>query len=81
MRAFRKFGCQVQSLAAVGKGCPDLLIAARGALHLVEVKDGNKPPSAQQLTPDQTKWHKDWGCVHIVRSVDEVVELVEEWAA
>jgi len=50
----------VQSLAAVGKGCPDLLVGRAGRCFLLEVKDGSKPPSARQLTPDQQAWHRSW---------------------
>ena len=51
--AFHHFGCQVQSLADVGKGCPDLLVNFDGRLILVEVKDGNK-----RLLKSQRDWHE-----------------------
>ena len=82
MKAFRSLGCSVQSLAAIGKGCPDLLVSCRGAQHLVEIKDGAKCASAQKLTADQVRWHQGWkGQVHIVRSVSDAVDLVDGWAA
>jgi hypothetical protein len=44
---------------------------------LVEVKDGAKPPSARQLTPDQERWHREWrGPVAVVTSVDEALRAV-----
>jgi hypothetical protein len=58
--ALRSCGALVQSLADVGGGVPDLLIAHRGRLLLLEVKDGSKPPSARRLTPDQQEWHDRW---------------------
>jgi hypothetical protein len=58
--AFVALGCSVRSLAAVGGGIPDLLVATTGCNMLVEVKDGKKPPSAQKLTPDQIKFHDEW---------------------
>jgi hypothetical protein len=68
----RKIGATVQSLATVGNGCPDLLVGFQGINYLMEIKDGNKVPSAQELTPYQVKWHIEWcGKVHIVRSVED----------
>jgi hypothetical protein len=73
----RKIGATVQSLASVGNGCPDLLVGYQGINYLMEVKDGDKVPSAQKLTPDQVKWHIEWrGVVHIVRSVDDAFQVL-----
>ena len=80
VRIFRKAGATVQSLADVGKGVPDLLLGFMGYNILVEVKDGNKPPSARKLTPDQIKWHSNWRCkVHIVKDYQDCAELVCEY--
>lgn len=77
MWCFRKAGCAVQSVATVGKGCPDLIVAFGGTTTLVEVKDGNKAPSAQKLTADQVKWHSKWPAkVWIVRNEMDVAEVV-----
>lgn len=58
--ALRAAGADVQSLAAVGKGVPDLLVAYGNANYLLEVKDGSKKPSARKLTPDEARWHALW---------------------
>jgi len=58
--ALRAAGAKVESLAAVGKGVPDLLCQYEGAFYLIEVKDGQKPPSQRKLTDDQVKWHSEW---------------------
>ena len=55
-----KAGCLVLDLSRVGEGCPDLFIGYRGRLYLVEIKDGNKPPSARVLTSAQEKFHEKW---------------------
>lgn len=60
VKALRAAGVRVLSLAAVGKGVPDLLCAFRGLLILLEVKDGAKIPSARKLTTDQKQFHQDW---------------------
>lgn len=77
VKALRSIGCSVQTLAAVGKGAPDLLVARNGSLWLMEVKDGSKPPSGRKLTPDQIEWHLNWGSkVHVVNNIDEAVSIV-----
>ena len=77
VKAFRRLGCTVLSLAALGKGVPDLLVAIKGNRNvLVEVKDGEKA----KLTPDQERWHALWGTpVHIVRHMGEVIALVNAY--
>ena len=58
--ALQAAGATVQSLAAVGKGVPDLLVGFQGKTLLMEVKDGNKIPSKQKLTDAQISWHGAW---------------------
>lgn len=73
----RKMGMSVQSLASVGNGCPDLLVGYQGVNYLMEVKDGDKPPSAQKLTIDQTHWHSAWkGVVHVVTSPEDAMVVM-----
>lgn len=77
--AFRRMGCSVVSLAAVGKGCPDLLCANRTGSWLVEVKDGAKPPSARQLTPDQVEFHAGWrGEIFVVEHIEDVPNVIRQ---
>lgn len=69
VKALRKIGATVQPLHTVGRGCPDLLVGWRQKNFLFEVKDGNKPPSARELTPDEKRWIADWrGPVFVVTS-------------
>ena len=76
VQAFRALGCTVQSLAAVGKGVPDLLVGFAGLNHLVEVK-----VAKGKETPAQVKWAAMWRTtVHLVRSVEDVQRLVKAWA-
>ena len=78
VQALRKAGASVQSLAAVGKGCPDLLVGYNGINYLMEVKDGNKVPSARKLSIDQEHWHSVWtGAVHIVKTEDEALKILK----
>lgn len=77
--ALRRVGAEVQSLASMGGGVPDLLAAFRGDWYVIEVKDGNKPPSKRKLTPDEEKWHAKFSHVapvHIVNTVDEALTAI-----
>jgi hypothetical protein len=78
VEALRACGASVQSLAAVGKGVPDLLVGLRTRNYLIEVKDGSKPPSARKLTPDQVQWHTKWaGQVLTVTSPDDALRQLD----
>ena len=70
-------GVRVQSLAAIGSGCPDLLVGYRGRNYLLEVKDGAKVPSARLLTRAEIEWHIAWpGQVAVVESAEQAVAIV-----
>lgn len=77
--ALRVVGATVQSLAGVGKGVPDLLVGYQGETYLIEVKDGNKVPSARKLTPDQQDWHVKWtgGTLRVANNVEEALNIIE----
>jgi Holliday junction resolvase len=79
VEALRAAGASVQSLAAVGKGCPDLLVGYRRRNLLMEVKrqrdDRKKAPS---LTDDQKEWVGAWGGqVVIVMDPAHAVRMLE----
>jgi hypothetical protein len=76
--ALRKVGATVQSLAAIGEGVPDLLVGFRRQTYLLECKDGQKPPSQRELTPDQIAWHMTWngGVCVVVNSVEEALTAI-----
>jgi hypothetical protein len=79
VNALRNVGAGVQSLAGVGDGCPDLLVAFRGAWHVLEVKDGSKPPSHRKLTPAEQMWllrFDELAPVFVVNSADEALEAI-----
>ena len=63
-------------LSSVGKGCPDGLIGYHGRTYLVEIK-GPKGT----LTDDQGNFIDIWrgSPVHVIRTVDGVIELMTSW--
>lgn len=77
VKDLRCLGVTVQPLAAVGEGCPDLLIGFRSRNFLIEIKNPDKPKRDQQLTPDQVEWHAHWaGQVAVCRSTDEILLII-----
>lgn len=76
--ALREAGATVQSLAAIGDGCPDLLVGYQGVTLLMEIKDGTKPPSARRLTPDQLAWHGAWrgGALSVVMDEEGAIRAL-----
>jgi hypothetical protein len=77
MTTFRALGCSVQSIASVGKGCPDLLVGRDGWTVPVEVKDGAKPPSARKLTEDEEIWRANWkGSYALIESPEQAHQMV-----
>ena len=73
VKAFRKLGCSVLSLASLGKGVPDLLVAVHGITWLVEIKAGKGKENALQ-----TAWGASWqGSRALVRDTDDVELLVK----
>jgi hypothetical protein len=78
---FRKLGASVLHLHTLGAGAPDILVGVAGRNALVEIKDGEKPPSAQKLTPDEVDFHRDWrGQVTIIRTEAEVVAFLAQFS-
>lgn len=76
--ALRQVGASVVSLAGVGSGCPDLLVAtSRSGNLLFEVKDGSKKQSARRLTEDEQNFHALWrGPIYIVESVEDALKII-----
>jgi hypothetical protein len=83
VKALRGVGASVQSLAAVGKGCPDLLVGFRGVNYVLEVKDGERIPSQRRLTPLQGEWHEAWRGrpAVVVETQDEALAAIGALAA
>lgn len=77
VKAFRQLGCKVHHLHGVAQGCPDVMVGIDGFNVLVEIKNGDKPPSQRRLTPLQQEWHFTWtGQKCIIKNIDEAIALV-----
>ncbi len=75
--ALRACGAYVKQIN--DEGAFDLLVFYRGHTLLLEVKDGDKPPSARALTPAEAKFHAEWPGqnLHIVKSEHEALDILK----
>ena len=81
VKCFRRMGYEVAILSAVGDGMTDVLISKTGINCLVEIKNGNRDPSEQKLTPKQERFHKNWqGLRAIVNSIETALQLANRLA-
>ena len=68
----RELGASIQDLHTVGHGCPDILVAYRWQLYLMEIKsvDG-------RMTPAEIVWRDNWrGSYYIVHTLEEAIEII-----
>ena len=79
VKALRACGATVRIISQ-GDGIPDLLVGYRGHTILMEVKDGNKPSSARQLTTAEQIFFDQWtgGKLFIVNSVEEALDVLKD---
>jgi hypothetical protein len=76
--ALRKVGATVAITSQVGRGLPDLIVGFRGRTVLLEVKDGDRPPSGRELTEAEAYFIETWkgDPVRIVNNEQEALEAV-----
>jgi hypothetical protein len=77
VKELRKLGCSVAVTSQLGNGFPDLIIGVAGENHLVELKDGDKPPSQRNLTKLEHQFKDTWrGKVYICCSLEEIIQKI-----
>lgn len=75
--ALRAAGCSVAHTYMIGQGFPDVIAGRHGVNYLLEIKDGDKPPSAKRLTDDEQKFFDEWqGQVVVVETIEEALTAV-----
>ena len=78
VKAFRKLGWTVAHIYQL-KNIADLIVAKNGFTALVEVKDGEKPPSQRRLTDGEREFAENWAGVYVViESLSDVLRFDEE---
>ena len=66
---YRGYGISVACTHAAGDGFPDLVLGVGNRNYMVEIKNGDLPPSKRKLTPDQVEFHRDWkGSISIIET-------------
>jgi len=71
----RALGWTVQHLHTLGKGCPDIMVGAKGKNYLFEIKN---PEYDGRLTADEQEWHDMWrGQVDIAETLEDILEVVK----
>lgn len=74
--AFERLGCSFVDLSGTPCGF-DGAVGYGGMTILVEIKDGDKPPSARKLTTNEKKVHDRWtGGKRLVTNMDDVAATV-----
>lgn len=73
--ALHAMGVWVWDTSGVGAGFPDLVCAYQGRLRLVEIKTRKRGLTAAEVKAILACPVR----IHIVRSADEAIELVNQW--
>jgi hypothetical protein len=80
-QAARQMGGDVVDLTDSENAGFDMLVILGGRLHVVEVKDGSKPPSARRLTDNEERRRAMLAAhgvqYHIVTTIDDLLKLRE----
>lgn len=73
--ALRKIGATVAITSSLGGGFPDLVVGYHRLTVMVELKDGDRPPSARRLTVDERDFHHGWtgGPLIVAESPEDAV--------
>jgi Holliday junction resolvase len=73
----RKMGYSVAISSDCGKGFPDIVVGRSGKNYLFEIKDGNKPPSAQKLTDAEQQFADAWkGQYNVITCLDDAIKIL-----
>lgn len=77
VNTLRRCGATVVDLAAVGAGCPDILVGIGGRNYLLEIKDGAQVPSRRRLRATQVDFIATWrGHSAVVTDVPQALAAV-----
>lgn len=79
VEGLRKIGASVLPTHQL-KNAFDILVGFKGVNYIMEIKDGNKPPSQRKLTPGEQKFKDSWkgGTYHVVESLEQAINIINE---
>lgn len=70
-------GVTIAITSQLGGGFVDFILGYKGVNYMIELKDGDKPPSQRKLTEDEEKFHRQWkGQISVCSSFDDVFKVV-----
>jgi len=76
VKEFRSLGWYVLIISQL-KNCCDIIVSKEGRTIAIEIKDGEKPPSAQKLSEGEEKFRREWlgeyeivNCIYDVRHIN-----------
>jgi Holliday junction resolvase len=78
VKNLRKLGYSVAVTSGLAKGFPDIIVGKNGKNWMIEIKDGDKPPSKRTLTDPEIKFHAEWqGQIAVCNNIDEVLKIIK----
>lgn len=77
VEALRRVGASVLITSQL-KNAFDILVGYKGINYIMEIKDGNKPPSQRKLTKGEQNFKDNWkgGEYYIVNSINEALNII-----
>lgn len=70
-------GASFLSLAPLGKGAPDALVAWNRRLYLLEIKNPDQDSAHRKLTKMEAEFHERWkGPIHVVHNLREALQAI-----
>jgi hypothetical protein len=71
-------GISVCITSSLGNGFVDIVVGVNDSRnYLIELKDGNKPPSARKLTEEESKFHANWkGQIAVASSLEDCLKII-----
>lgn len=79
VKGLRDYGASVLITSQL-KNCFDILVGYNGVNYIMEIKDGNKPPSQRKLSDGELNFKNTWkgGVYYVVNSLTEAINILKE---
>ena len=78
-KCFEKMGWEVLDIHNLKK-CADIIIGKSAINIFIEIKDGDKSPSARKLTEGEEEFHDRWpNNVIIIQSENDCIQLTKNY--
>lgn len=80
VNGLRKYGASVLNTHQLKKSF-DILVGYKGVNIIMEIKDGNKPPSQRELSDGEQEFKDTWkgGEYHVVLSLEDAINVLKKY--